>query len=102
MSGRGAVFVIEPDKWAFEAEEATVDEVRLRALLDRPDTSMNDDEALLALIDLLRDEVTERVAGEDGVLTTSQLALAFQTLFATARRLGWTNGTSTMSSASGQ
>ncbi len=86
------MFVIEPDKWGFEAEEATVDEVRLRALLDRPDSSTNDAEALLALIDLVRDEVNERVTGEDGLLTTSQLALAFQSLFATARRLGWTNG----------
>ncbi len=86
------MFVIEPDKWAFEAEEATVDEVRLRALLDRPDASTSDDEALLALVDLVRDEVAERVVGEDGLLNASQLALAFQSLFATAQRLGWTSG----------
>ena len=89
MSGVRRSLVLEPDKWGFDAEEATLDEVRVRALLQGPDADAADGEMVLALLELLHDEAQERIDGEDGLLSRDQLGLTFMSLLATARRAGW-------------
>lgn len=92
MSGRAEAFLIEPDKWAFEAEEVKVDEARISALLEGGDHALSDYEVSLALLELLHAEITEMAAEDYGFLTPAQVSLAFEALHATARRAGWTSG----------
>jgi len=89
MGDRARAFLIEPDKWAFEAEEVQVDEDRLRALARGPDPSLDDHETTLALLELLHDEVTEMAGENYGLLDRGQVSLVFEALIATARRAGW-------------
>jgi hypothetical protein len=89
MSARKETFLVEPEKWAFEAEEVRVDEARMRALLKGPDRSLTDFEVTLALLELLHAEITEMAAEDYGLLTRAQVSLAFNALHATAHRAGW-------------
>lgn len=91
MGNRASAFLIEPDRWAFEAEEVVVREERLRTLLEQPDAEISDAEMVLTLLDLLRDEAEERSKGEDGFLSAPQFTLAMRALAATAQRAGWTS-----------
>jgi hypothetical protein len=95
----GRSLIIEPDKWAFEADEATFDETRARALLEGPDPDIPDREMVLTLLELIRDEVRERLDDEDGLLAADQLDLAFASLAAAAHRAGWTGSGLPVSSA---
>jgi hypothetical protein len=89
MGDRAKAFLIEPGKWAFEAEEVRVDEDRLRALALGPDPSLNDPETALALLELLHDEISQMAGENYGLLDREQVSLVFQALFATVRRAGW-------------
>jgi hypothetical protein len=87
MAGRAEAFLIEPDKWATGDEEVRVDEERLSALLHGPDPTQDDDEMVLALLELLHSEVTQMTEADYGFLSRTQMSLAFEALHATACRL---------------
>jgi len=88
MTGRSHAFLIEPDEKSLEWDEVMVDEERMRGLLVGSDPTLSDSEAALALLELLHAELEEMTSDDYGFLDRDQVALAFESLLATARRLG--------------